>query len=204
MIERTGASLFILALLLAAALPVGSRAQEAEKPAANPRVVVKTNLGDFTIELYPDKAPATVKNFLGYVEKKFYDGTIFHRVIEGFMIQGGGFMPDMTQKETGPPIKNEAGNGLKNTRYTIAMARTNIVDSATCQFFINVADNAGLDHRDKTPQGFGYAVFGMVVEGTEVVDKIRAVKTTTKGMYKDVPVKPVVINKIRIVEVGGE
>ena len=170
MIERTGVSLFIITLLLAAALPTGSGAQEAEKPAANPRVVVNTNHGDFTIELYPDKAPATVKNFLGYVEKKFYDGTIFHRVIDGFMIQGGGFMPDMTQKETGPPIKNEADNGLKNSRYTIAMARTNIVDSATCQFFINVADNAGLDHRDKTPPGYGYAVFGMVVEGTEVVD----------------------------------
>jgi cyclophilin family peptidyl-prolyl cis-trans isomerase len=203
MIERILATA-ALALLLAAAIPAGSRADETEKPAANPKVVMKTNLGDITIELYADKAPITVKNFLNYVEKKFYDGTIFHRVINGFMIQGGGFMPDMTQKETGPPIKNEAGNGLKNTLYTIAMARTNIVDSATAQFFINVADNTGLDHRDNTPQGYGYAVFGKVIDGTDVVEKIKAVKTTTKGMYKDVPVKPVVIEKVRILETGDE
>lgn len=203
MIERSLATLFLLAIF-AAALPAGPLAGQEEKPAANPIVVMKTNLGDVTIELYPDKAPVTVENFLNYVEKKFYDGTIFHRVIDGFMIQGGGFLPDMTQKEPGPPIKNEAANGLKNERYTIAMARTNIVDSATAQFFINVADNAGLDHRDKTPQGYGYAVFGRVIDGTDVVDKIRGVKTTTKGMYKDVPVKPVVINKVRIVETGDE
>ncbi|MDD3642950.1 MAG: peptidylprolyl isomerase [Candidatus Krumholzibacteria bacterium] len=203
MIERSCATL-MLALLIAAAVPAGSPAGEAGKPASNPTVVIKTNLGDITVELYPDKAPITVKNFLGYIEKKFYDGTIFHRVIDGFMIQGGGFMPDMTQKEPGPPIKNEASNGLKNERYTIAMARTNIVDSATAQFYINVADNAGLDHKDTTPQGYGYAVFGKVIAGTDVVDRIRAVKTATKGMYKDVPVKPVVINKIRILEIGEE
>jgi cyclophilin family peptidyl-prolyl cis-trans isomerase len=203
MIERILATAAI-ALLLAAAVQAGPGAEEKEKPAANPKVVMKTNLGDITIELYADKAPITVKNFLNYVEKKFYDGTIFHRVINGFMIQGGGFMPDMAQKETGPPIKNEAGNGLKNGLYTIAMARTNIVDSATAQFFINVADNNGLDHKDDTPQGYGYAVFGKVIDGTDVVDKIKAVKTTTKGMYKDVPVKPVVIEKIRILETGDE
>jgi len=204
MIERSCATLFILALLIAAAVPAGSRADQTEKPAANPRVVIKTNLGDITIELYPDKAPITVKSFLGYVEKKFYDGTIFHRVMSGFMIQGGGFMPDMTQKQTGPPIKNEAKNGLKNEKYTIAMARTGIIDSATSQFFLNVVDNKGLDHSDDTPRGFGYAVFGKVVEGMDVVDKIKAVKTTTKGMHENVPVKPVVISKIRIIETGEE
>jgi cyclophilin family peptidyl-prolyl cis-trans isomerase len=160
----------------------------------NPMVLVKTNMGNFTIELYPDKAPVTVKNFLSYVDHKFYAGTIFHRVISTFMIQGGGFTPDMVQKEPSAPIKNEADNGLKNLKYTIAMARTNIVDSATCQFFINVQDNPNLDYRDKA--NYGYCVFGKVIEGMNVIDEMKMVKTTEKGSYKDVPVKPVIIKSI--------
>ena len=165
----------------------------------NPAVVVKTSLGEVTIELYPDKAPITVKNFLEYVEAKQYDGTIFHRVIPAFMIQGGGFTPDMQQKSTRAPIKNEAGNGLKNVPGTIAMARTGVVDSATAQFFINTKDNAFLDHRDETPAGFGYAVFGKVVSDMDVVGKIEAVATTSKGPHQNVPSTPVVIESVRLV-----
>ena len=160
-------------------------------------VLVSTSLGDIKIELNKEKAPITVENFLGYVNDKFYDGTIFHRVIAGFMIQGGGFTPDMAQKPTKAQIKNEAGNGLKNDVGTIAMARTGVVDSATAQFFINVVDNAFLDHRDETPQGFGYAVFGKVVDGMDVVKKIAAVPTTTKGPHQNVPVTAVVIESVR-------
>jgi peptidyl-prolyl cis-trans isomerase A (cyclophilin A) len=172
-------------------------------PGANaakaPRVLMKTSLGEITIELYPDKAPITVKNFLDYVDAKFYDGTIFHRVIPGFMNQGGGFTADMQQKPTRAPIKNEAGNGLKNTVGTVAMARTGVVDSATAQFFINTADNAFLDHRDETAAGFGYAVFGKVVNGMDVVKKIAAAPTTTKGGLQNVPVTAVVIESVRVV-----
>ena len=153
-----------------------------------PRVLMKTSLGEITIELYPDKAPITVKNFLDYVDAKFYDGTIFHRVIPGFMNQGGGFTADMQQKPTRAPIKSEAGNGLKNTVGTVAMARTGVVDSATAQFFINTADNAFLDHRDETAAGFGYAVFGKVVNGMDVVKKIAAAPTANKGGLQNVPV----------------
>ncbi len=172
----------------------------AEEKAGNPMVKVKTNLGSFTLELYPDKAPITVENFLNYVDKKFYDGTIFHRVIPTFMIQGGGFTADMMKKATGAPIKNEADNGLTNTKGTIVMARTGEIHSATCQFFINVKDNKALDHKDTSAKGFGYAVFGKVIEGIETVDKIKDVKTTTKGQYGDVPVKPVIIKSIRRAE----
>ena len=172
-------------------------------PGANaakaPRVLMKTSLGEITIELYPDKAPITVKNFLDYVDAKFYDGTIFHRVIPGFMNQGGGFTADMQQKPTRAPIKNEAGNGLKNTIGTVAMARTGVVDSATAQFFINTADNAFLDHRDETAPGFGYAVFGKVVNGMDVVKKIAAAPTATKGGLQNVPVTAVVIESVRVV-----
>ena len=142
--------------------------KESKMDRANPVVLFSTTLGDFKIELYPEKAPVTVKNFLGYVNSKFYDGTIFHRVIRDFVIQGGGFTADMKQKDTGSAIKNEAGNGLKNARGTISMARTSVVDSATSQFFISVKDNQQLDHRDETPRGFGYAVFGAVTEGMSV------------------------------------
>jgi cyclophilin family peptidyl-prolyl cis-trans isomerase len=166
----------------------------------NPMVLMSTSMGDIKIELYEDKAPVTVKNFLAYVNDKFYDGTIFHRVIPNFMIQGGGFDKDMKEKPTKPPIKNEAGNGLKNDTGTVAMARTGVVDSATAQFFINVKDNAFLNHRDETPQGFGYAVFGKVVDGMDVVHKIEHVQTTTKGVYQNVPQEPVVIKSITVMK----
>jgi len=182
----------------------GEIGEVTQKPIAvtdttNPVVLMKTSMGDIKLELYPQKAPKTVANFLSYVEDGFYDGTIFHRVIGNFMIQGGGFTPDMKQKETKPSIPNEAGNGLKNLRGTIAMARTSDVNSATSQFFVNVVDNPNLDHKDETPRGFGYAVFGKVIEGMDVVDKIKEVKTTTKEYYGDVPVESVIIQSLKVV-----
>lgn len=156
-------------------------------------ILMKTSEGDIVLDLNDEKAPITVKNFLQYVDSGFYNGTIFHRVINNFMIQGGGMLPDLTQKATQAAIKNEATNGLKNTRGTIAMARTNVVDSGTSQFFINVVDNAFLDHKGTSPQAFGYCVFGKVVEGMDVVDKIKGVKTHSVNMYQDVPVTPVTI-----------
>lgn len=161
--------------------------------AGNPKVLIKTSMGDIEAELYIKKAPLSVKNFLDYVKKGQYKDTIFHRIIDNFMIQGGGFDKNMVEKSTGTPIKNEAANGLKNTIGTLAMARTNDVDSATAQFFINVADNAFLDHKDNTPNGFGYAVFGKVTSGMQVVNKIKAVKTGTRGPLENVPLEPVVI-----------
>lgn len=164
------------------------------------RVMVKleTNRGTITLELDAEKAPKTTENFLSYVRDGFYDRTIFHRVIDGFMIQGGGFDETMTQKETGEPIENEAQNGLKNDRYTIAMARTQDPHSATAQFFINVKDNGFLNHTAPTERGWGYAVFGRVVEGTEVVDAIKGVPTGSVGYHQDVPIDPVVILKASI------
>lgn len=161
--------------------------------AANPKIVIKTNMGEMEAELYEDKAPITVKNFLEYVKKGHYKGTVFHRVINNFMIQGGGFDKDLKEKNTGSPIKNEAANGLKNEVGTLAMARTSVVDSATAQFFINVADNSFLDHRDTTDSGFGYAVFGKVTSGMPVVNKIKTVKTGIRGPLEDVPLEAVVI-----------
>jgi len=163
-------------------------------------VLMKTSMGDVKIELWPDKAPITVKNFLRYTDEKFYDGTIFHRVIANFMIQGGGFTKDMKQKQAHAPIKNEARTDVPNKRGTLAMARTGVVDSATAQFFINVKDNDFLNHRDESARGFGYCVFGEVVEGMDVVDKIRKVPTKTAYRYENVPVKPVVIESVRKVE----
>lgn len=163
-----------------------------------PKVRMKTTLGDMVIELDRKHAPVTVENFLGYVREGFYDGTIFHRVIPGFMIQGGGFEPGMKMKTPRAPIRNEAGNGLKNLRGTIAMARTSVVDSATCQFFINVKDNPLLDHRSETPQGFGYAVFGKVVAGMEVAEKIEKVLTGARGPHRDVPIEDVVILRMEV------
>ena len=165
-------------------------------PLKKPVVIIKTSKGDITVELDVEKAPVTVKNFLNYVDKKFYTGTVFHRVIPNFMIQGGGFAKKMKRKMTDDPIKNEAYNGLSNTRGTVAMARTNRVDSATSQFFINVRDNKNLDHRDHSAPNFGYCVFGNVVDGMEVVDKIRKVKTGTSGYFKDVPVEEVMIEEV--------
>ena len=164
----------------------------------NPRVKLVTTQGDIVIELDAAKAPKTTENFLEYARSGFYDGTVFHRVIGNFMIQGGGFEPGLKQKETRAPIDNEAANGLKNDRYTVAMARTNDPHSATAQFFINVTDNDSLNFTSPNPRGWGYAVFGKVVEGTETVDKIKGVKTGSRGFHQDVPVEDVVITKAEV------
>jgi peptidyl-prolyl cis-trans isomerase A (cyclophilin A) len=167
----------------------------------NPVVEMTTSMGTITIELFEKEAPLTVANFLKYTDEKFYDGTIFHRIIPTFMIQGGGFEPGMKKKSTHAQIKNEASGGLKNDRGTLAMARTGIVDSATAQFFINVKDNAALDHRDTSQRGFGYCVFGKVIEGMDVVDKIKVVPTRALNVQvRDVPVKDVVIKTVRRVK----
>jgi peptidyl-prolyl cis-trans isomerase B (cyclophilin B) len=166
--------------------------------ADNPVVELQTSLGAITVELFEDKAPQTVANFLSYTEKGFYDGTIFHRVIPGFMIQGGGFNAEMQQKSTEAPIKNEADNGLRNEIGTLAMARTNDPHSATAQFFINVADNGFLDHRSPDARGWGYAVFGRVIDGMDVVNKIVQVPTTRYGYHENVPQTPVVIEKATV------
>ena len=168
------------------------------KTSDNPKVVLETNMGEIVLELYPDKAPISVENFLAYVDSGFYDGTIFHRVIYNFMIQGGGFDKDLNRKETREPIFNEANNGFKNYRGTIAYARTNVINSATSQFFINVVDNHFLDYRDSSQQGYGYAVFGKVVKGMDVVDKIKNVKTGVQKGMQDVPVKPVIILSAKV------
>ena len=168
--------------------------------AENPKVVLDTSRGKIVLELYPEKAPETVGNFLSYVDAKFYDGKIFHRVIPKFMIQGGGFTADMKMSATEKPIQNEADKGLKNDRGTIAMARTSDPHSATAQFFINTVDNDSLNHTSKTPRGGGYSAFGKVTEGMDTVDAISGVKTTTRGPYRDVPVEPVVIKSARRLE----
>ena len=168
--------------------------------ATGTRVKLVTSLGDIVLELDAVKAPKTVANFLAYVSSKHYDGTIFHRVISDFMIQGGGFDTSMAQKSTNPAIQNEADNGLSNLKGTVAMARTSVPHSATAQFFINVTDNTFLDHKDKTTSGWGYAVFGKVVQGMDTVDKIKMVQTTTRGMYKDVPVTNVEIKSATLVK----
>lgn len=180
--------------LAVAAVGMGSRsfAQGAKKQV----VVLDTSMGQIQIELNPEKAPVTVKNFVDYVEAGHYNGLIFHRVIPGFMVQGGGMTPDMEQRKTKAPIKNEAANGLKNERGTIAMARTSDPDSATSQFFINVVDNKSLDRPN--PDGHGYAVFGKVTKGMDVVDKIVAVETGSRGFHQDVPVKPIVIKSAKL------
>jgi len=179
---------------------VSLAAGAADKPVDNPRVVLDTSKGKIVLELYLQKAPETVVNFLGYVDAKFYDGTIFHRVIPNFMIQGGGFTADMQRKPGKGPIKNEADKGLQNNRGTIAMARTGDPHSATAQFFINSINNDFLNHKNKTQQGWGYAAFGKVIEGMDVVDAISAVKTTRRGGFRDVPVEPVVIKTARRVK----
>lgn len=180
------------ALLLACASLLFTGTLQAQ--VAAPRVKLATSAGDIVIELDPAKAPKTVENFLAYVRKGHYKGTIFHRVIPGFMVQGGGFDAAMAQKPTEKPIENEANNGLKNDKYTLAMARTPHPHSASAQFFINVNNNAFLNHTAPTQQGWGYAVFGKVVEGMDVVDKIAAVPTGDKGMHQNVPLTPITIN----------
>jgi cyclophilin family peptidyl-prolyl cis-trans isomerase len=166
--------------------------------AKNPVVTMSTSKGNIRIELDAEKAPITTKNFLDYVNEGYFDGLIFHRVIPGFMIQGGGFDSGMSQKKAKSPIKNEAGNGLKNVTGSIAMARTNVVDSATAQFFINVKDNDFLNHKNTSADGYGYAVFGQVIEGMDVVQTIEKVKTSNRGMHQDVPVDAVLIHSVKV------
>jgi len=190
----------IASVLLIVTCGVAFGADSAPKR-GKPVVLLETSLGNIKVELDPGKAPVSVKNFLAYVKEGHYDGLIFHRVIRDFMIQGGGFTKDMREKRPArPPIKNEAGNGLKNDRGTIAMARTGVVDSATAQFFINVETNDFLNHADETPRGYGYAVFGKVIDGMDVVDKIRAVPTGRFSMFQDVPKEPITIRKASALE----
>lgn len=193
--------LFTLAtFIVPSAQAANSSSQEGITMSTNPQVLLHTNKGDITLELDAEKAPKTVENFLNYVNAGFYDGTIFHRVIPNFMVQGGGFEPGMAQKNTNDPVENEANNGLKNDAYTVAMARTSDPHSATAQFFINVANNDFLNHTNPTPNGWGYAVFGKVVEGKDVVDSLKSVKTGSKGFHQDVPVDDLIIESARVVE----
>ena len=193
MISRRKVALALNVLAMTAMFSIANPATAAD-PA--PKVKLATSMGDIVVELNPDKAPKSVANFLQYVREKHYDGTIFHRVIDGFMIQGGGFTADMVQKPMRAPIPLEAANGLKNDKYTLAMARTSAPDSATAQFFINVKDNAMLNAPQ--PDGHGYAVFGKVVEGQDVVDKIKAVATGNKGPYQNVPNTPITIQSATV------
>ena len=193
MISRRNSTLALASIALAAIFTVApAQAQDA------PKVKIATSMGDIVVQLDPAKAPKTVENFLAYVKDKHYDGTVFHRVMNGFMIQGGGFTADMVQKPTKPPIALEANNGLKNDTYTIAMARTGDPNSATSQFFINVKDNAMLNA--PSPDGHGYAGFGKVVQGTDVVDKIKAVAVGNKGPHQNVPTTPFTINSATLVK----
>ena len=189
----------ILPILITASIFLAGVAL-AQTPAANPKVLFKTTKGDITIELYPAKAPITVDTILGYVSDKFCDGLIFHRVMPGFMIQTGGLTAEMSQKSGKPSIKNEAANGLKNTRGTLAMARTEVVDSASSQFFINLKDNSFLNHKDDTVKGFGYCVFGKVVAGMDVVDAIAKVPTGDKSGHQNVPLEPITILSAKVVD----
>jgi len=208
--RRTLGTLIMAAVMAASGLHAAAQAaspssfttQTTGKSAMSqaPQVKIQTSMGDMIVALDAEKAPKTVENFLTYVHEGFYDNTVFHRVIDGFMIQGGGFEPGLKQKSTHSPIENEANNGLKNNRYTLAMARTNDPHSATAQFFINVADNEFLNFKAPTANGWGYAVFGTVIEGTETVDKIRTVKTGNRGFHQDVPSEDVLIIKAQIVE----
>ena len=202
-LRRLGVALFASALLAAGAGATAANSTTKEgtpSMTSESRVKLQTNQGDIVIELNAEKAPKTTANFLNYVRDGFYDGTVFHRIINNFMIQGGGFEAGMKQKPTGDSVENEANNGLKNDRYTVAMARTSDPHSATAQFFINVADNDFLNHTAPTSNGWGYTVFGKVTEGTEVVDKIKGVKTGSRGFHQDVPAEDVVIEKASIVE----
>jgi peptidyl-prolyl cis-trans isomerase B (cyclophilin B) len=191
-------SLFALLLAGLCALPAQADPTSAQKGKSN-MVKIHTNLGNFTIKLDAEKAPHTVKNFLDYVNSGFYNNTVFHRVIDGFMIQGGGFEPGMKQKPVNAAIQNEANNGLTNDAYTVAMARTSDPHSATAQFFVNVKNNSFLNFTSESSQGWGYCVFGKVVEGTEVIDAIKKVKTGTKGFHQDVPAEDVIITQAEVI-----
>jgi peptidyl-prolyl cis-trans isomerase B (cyclophilin B) len=183
--------------LLLSPLHAWAESPDSAASSTHPQVLLQTNMGNIVLELYPEKAPKTVENFLAYVNEGFYDGTIFHRVIPNFMIQGGGFTEQMSKKITRAPITNEADNGLRNRIGTVAMARTNDPHSATAQFFINVAQNSFLDFREKTDRAYGYAVFGKVTQGMKVVNKIRTVRTGFKNGHGDVPLEAVIIEKAR-------
>jgi cyclophilin family peptidyl-prolyl cis-trans isomerase len=189
--------LVFLAVVLLQATPAPQTSSPQPAP-GNPLVVVETSLGSFTIELFKDQAPVSTQNFLQYVKEGFYPGTIFHRVVAGYVIQGGGFTEDLTEKHTRPPIQNEATNGLSNRRGTVAMARTRLLRSGTSQFYVNVADNRSLDHTGFSPDEFGYAVFGRVVDGMDVVDHIATVPTTERGGMPNVPVTPVFIKGVTV------
>lgn len=192
----TGRRALLSRILAIGGLTAGLMFAGAATAQTAPRVTFQTTLGAFTVEVYPDKAPKTVENFLQYVNDKFYNGTIFHRVMDGFMVQGGGFTPDMAQKPTRGPVPLEAKNGLTNDRGTIAMARTSDPNSATAQFFVNVVDNAMLN--SPKPDGYGYTVFGKVVAGMDTIDKIRTTATGNRGMHQNVPATPVVINSASV------
>ncbi|MEM7351083.1 MAG: peptidylprolyl isomerase [Acidobacteriota bacterium] len=194
---------YLSAIGLLIAVATISLAAPATAQEANPQVALETSKGKIVIELYAKEAPGTVENFLAYVESGFYDGTIFHRVIPDFMVQGGGFTPDLEKKDTRDAIQNEADNGLKNDRGTLAMARTNAPHSATAQFFINVVDNAYLNHTAKSARGWGYTVFAKVVEGMEIADAIAAVKTERRGVQANLPVETVTITKASVVQPEG-
>ena len=198
-----GNMVIMIALIVAQfgmVIALGAAPQDIRAQGPDPVVKLETSMGDILVRLDARKAPMTTANFLEYVKAGQYDGTIFHRVIKDFMIQGGGMTASLREKTTRAPIKNEADNGLRNRKYTIAMARTSDPHSATAQFFINVKDNSFLDHRSKDPQGWGYAVFGKVIRGQDVVDQIAAVKTGSRGYYEDVPMQPVIIKRATIVE----
>ncbi len=209
--NRIAAALCGLVLFFTAASGALAQVNAPPAPAASPgspQVEIQTNMGTITAELYADKVPKTVANFLEYVKSSHYDGTIFHRVIDGFMIQGGGFNTKMQEKKTRNPVENEAGvgsrAGIGNRKYTLAMARTNAPHSATAQFFINTVENFGLDYRDSTPGGWGYAVFGRVIKGMDVVEKIVKVPTRTMGPFENVPAKPVIIESIKLVSAAPD
>jgi cyclophilin family peptidyl-prolyl cis-trans isomerase len=191
--------LFLISILTLLTLGSIAHAEDKKNMSANQQVKLETSLGDIIIEVDAEKAPLSAKNFLDYVNSSHFNGTIFHRVIPGFMAQGGGFDKDFKQKSTNDAIKNEADNGLKNTRGTLAMARTSDPDSASSQFFINLKDNAFLDFKSKTPQGWGYAVFGRVIDGMDVVDKMAEQPTGSNGQHQDVPKTPIIINKVSLV-----
>jgi len=194
------ATLMLSCLLLGAAQAAPISQQQSAQKGKNSMVKLETNHGNITIELDAERAPATVKNFLDYVTSGFYDNTVFHRVIDGFMIQGGGFEAGMKEKPTKAPIRNEAANGLTNDKYTLAMARTSDPHSATAQFFINIKDNSFLNYTAPNAQGYGYSVFGKVVSGTEVLDVIRKVKTGNNAGHQDVPVEDVILIKAEVVK----
>jgi len=201
MIRRT--TFAVLAMLALCVCIAGCNSSSVNKK-PSPVVEFRTTMGDIQIKLYPGDAPVSVSNFLSYVKRGFYNGTIFHRVIDGFMVQGGGFDANLRKKPTDPPIVNEANNGMRNYRGTVAYARANDINSATAQFFINLVDNAQLNYKNSTSAGFGYCVFGEVVSGMEVVDAIANVKTGEKNGMRDVPVAPIIILSSRIVSPGAE